>query len=134
MSESLRRWWPALPAALILYWGGADFVGSSVRVNGKPHTVIGIAPEGFSGISGLLAPEVWLPLGLHTELNSAFSDSGQAPEGLENLAYRNDGQPDARSGPTICTMADFRAGLSECIMRVWRMIDDDRRRQPHPRG
>jgi putative ABC transport system permease protein len=57
--------------------GGADFVGSTVRVNGRPHTVIGIAPEGFSGISGLLAPEVWLPLGLHTELNSAFSDSGQ---------------------------------------------------------
>ena len=57
--------------------GGADFVGSTVRLNGKPHTVIGIAPEGFSGISGLLAPELWLPLGLHTELNSAFSDSGQ---------------------------------------------------------
>jgi predicted permease len=57
--------------------GGADFVGSTLRLNGKPHTVIGIAPEGFSGISGLLAPELWLPLGLHTELNSAFSDSGQ---------------------------------------------------------
>ena len=57
--------------------GGADFVGSTVRLNGKPHTVIGIAPDGFSGISGLLAPELWLPLGLHTELNSAFSDSGQ---------------------------------------------------------
>lgn len=26
MSEGLRRWWPALPAALILYWGGSDFI------------------------------------------------------------------------------------------------------------
>jgi putative ABC transport system permease protein len=57
--------------------GDADFVGSTLRLNGKPHTVIGVAPAGFSGISGLLAPEVWLPLGLHTELNSAFSDGGQ---------------------------------------------------------
>jgi len=57
--------------------GGADVVGSTVRLNGKPHTIVGVAPKGFSGISGLLAPELWLPLGLHTELNAAFSDSGQ---------------------------------------------------------
>ncbi|HJY34676.1 MAG TPA: ABC transporter permease, partial [Vicinamibacterales bacterium] len=57
--------------------GTPDFVGSTLRLNGRPHTVIGIAPAGFSGISGLIAPEVWLPLGLHTEINSAFSDGGQ---------------------------------------------------------
>ena len=26
MSEGFRRWWPALPAALILYWVGSDFI------------------------------------------------------------------------------------------------------------
>src|SRR5262245_57680851 len=57
--------------------GMPDFVGSTLRLNGRPHTVIGIAPSGFSGISGLIAPEVWLPLGLHTEITSAFSDGGQ---------------------------------------------------------
>ena len=57
--------------------GTPDFVGSTLRLNGRPHTVIGIAPAGFSGISGLIAPEVWLPLGLHMEINSAFSDGGQ---------------------------------------------------------
>jgi putative ABC transport system permease protein len=57
--------------------GTPDFVGSTLRLNGRPHTVIGISPAGFSGISGLIAPEVWLPLGLHTEINSAFSDGGQ---------------------------------------------------------
>lgn len=57
--------------------GGADFVGSTLKVNGKPHTVIGVAPPGFSGISGLIAPELWLPLGLHAALNSALSSGGQ---------------------------------------------------------
>ncbi len=57
--------------------GGSDFVGSSLRLNGKPHTVIGVAPAGFSGISGLIAPEVWLPLGLHSQITSAFSDGSQ---------------------------------------------------------
>ena len=47
--------------------GRSDFVGSTLRVNGRPHTVIGVAPEGFSGISALIAPELWLPLGLHTQ-------------------------------------------------------------------
>ena len=54
------------------------------RLNGKPHTVIGIAPEGFSGISGLLAPELWLPLGLHTEhqLRVQRRRSGARPQQL----------------------------------------------------
>ncbi|MBE2213184.1 MAG: ABC transporter permease [Opitutaceae bacterium] len=39
-------------------------VGSTLRVNGHPHTVIGVAPEGFAGVSVLFSPEVWLPLGM----------------------------------------------------------------------
>jgi hypothetical protein len=31
MSGSLRRWWPALPAALILYWVGSDFIARYPR-------------------------------------------------------------------------------------------------------
>jgi predicted permease len=54
--------------------GKLNFVGSTLFVNGQPFTVIGIAPEGFSGISALLAPDVWLPLGVYSQLNSAFSD------------------------------------------------------------
>ncbi len=55
--------------------GRPDFVGSSLRVNGRPHTVVGVAPQGFSGISSLIAPELWLPLGLFTEISAAFGES-----------------------------------------------------------
>ena len=57
--------------------GGPEFVGSTLRVNGKPHTIIGVSPAGFSGISGLIAPEIWIPLGLHTQIVSAFNESNQ---------------------------------------------------------
>ena len=55
--------------------GRADFVGSTLQINGQPYTVIGITPDGFSGISALIAPDVWLPFGMHSQLGSAFSDS-----------------------------------------------------------
>src|ERR1700674_636130 len=55
--------------------GRPDFVGSTLQVNGQAFTVIGVSPEGFSGISALIAPDVWLPLGVYSQLSSAFSDS-----------------------------------------------------------
>lgn len=50
-----------------------DFVGRTLWVNGSPCTVIGIAPEGFAGLSALQAPLFWLPLGLFNEIGSPAS-------------------------------------------------------------
>jgi len=41
--------------------GDPGIIGREVRINGQPFTVIGIAPEGFSGTSPF-APDVWLPM------------------------------------------------------------------------
>lgn len=40
---------------------GADpeILGSTIHLNGTPHTVVGVMPSGFSGLKG--APEVWVP-------------------------------------------------------------------------
>lgn len=54
-----------------------DFIGSTLLVNGQPHTVIGVSPEGFSGVSALVAPELWLPFGVFGETAAAF---GEAPK------------------------------------------------------
>ena len=62
--------------------GSENFVGSSLLINGQSYTVIGITPDGFSGVSALVAPDVWLPLGMHSQLGSAFADS----ESLHDLA------------------------------------------------
>src|SRR6267143_5204012 len=60
--------------------GRSDFLGSNLQINGQPYTVIGIAPDGFSGVSALIAPDVWLPLGMYSRLGSAFSESDVATD------------------------------------------------------
>src|SRR5438067_4415722 len=55
--------------------GRSDFVGSALQINGQPYTVIGITPDGFSGASALIAPDIWVPLGIRSQLGSAFGDS-----------------------------------------------------------
>ncbi len=37
-------------------------LGSSIEINGKPFTVIGVAPEGFFGAYGGLAEDLWVPM------------------------------------------------------------------------
>src|SRR5205823_14516821 len=55
--------------------GREDFVGSTLQINSQPYTVIGIAPDKFSGVSALIAPDIWVPLGMYSRLGSAFRDS-----------------------------------------------------------
>lgn len=43
--------------------GQPNVVGSSIRVNGDPFTVIGIAPKGFNGVAGGTV-DFWVPLGV----------------------------------------------------------------------
>src|SRR5438067_2917062 len=62
--------------------GRADFVGCTLQINGQPYTVIGISPERFCGASALIAPDVWIPLGMRAQLGSAFGDS----ESMRDLA------------------------------------------------
>ncbi len=60
-----------------------DFVGSTLRINGQPYTVIGIIPQGFCGASAVIAPDLWLPLGIRGQLSSIFADT-DAVQDLEN--------------------------------------------------
>ena len=39
------------------------FVGSTIRVNQRDYTVVGITPPGFVGLHVSIGPDVWLPLG-----------------------------------------------------------------------
>ena len=51
----------------------ADFVGSTLRINERPFTIVGIAPEGFSGTMMLFGPELYFPLGCYDLLNNNFA-------------------------------------------------------------
>jgi predicted permease len=51
-------------------WFGADsaVVGRTMPVNGRPYTVIGVAPEGFFGTEVVLRAEVFVPLAMQPDV------------------------------------------------------------------
>jgi predicted permease len=65
----------ALRVAVVSYplWerrgANPDFLGQTVRINGEPFTVIGVAARGFTG-TGIPGPEVWIPLGTQERLDA----------------------------------------------------------------
>ena len=79
----------------------ADFVGSTLQVNGQPYTVIGITPDRFSGASVLVAPDIWLPLGMRSQLGSAFGDSETMHDLLNPKNYTFNIAARLRPGLTI---------------------------------
>jgi predicted permease len=56
----------------------ATIVGQTIRVNGEPFTISGVAAPGFTGTS-IPGPELWLPLGAHDTLDT---EPGSATRGL----------------------------------------------------
>src|SRR6266700_1260735 len=81
--------------------GRNDFVGSTLHINGQPYTVIGIAPDGFSGANALIAPDIWLPLGIRSQLGSAFGDSETMHDLLNPKNYAVNLSARMRPGLTI---------------------------------
>jgi len=83
--------------------GRSDFVGSTLQINGQPYTVIGITPERFSGASALIAPDIWVPLGVRSQLGSAFGDSETMHDLVNPKNYALNLVGRMRSGLTIDT-------------------------------
>ena len=54
-----------------------SFIGSTIRLNARDHTVVGVAPEGFTGTMAMVAAEVYLPLGMFDEVvTDRFKNKG----------------------------------------------------------
>ena len=45
-----------------------DIVGRKIELNGTPFTVIGVAPQGFLGVSAVFGPDVWVPATMATQV------------------------------------------------------------------
>lgn len=74
------------------YWQkqGSDpgLLGRSITINGRPFTIVGIMPKGFTGTMSLFAPEIWLPLGVYEEITSELVGERKgtlADRGANNL-------------------------------------------------
>ncbi len=98
------------------YWkklgGRADLIGKQLTVNGQTYTLIGVTPEGFAGTHALLAPDLWVPLGVASRLGSAFSDTSnkmslQEPKNysLNLVARMSSGLTIDSTKPRLTTLA-----------------------------
>jgi predicted permease len=47
-------------------------LGSTITIDSRPFTVIGIMPQGFTGTTQVFAPEIWLPLGVYDQVANDF--------------------------------------------------------------
>jgi predicted permease len=45
-----------------------SLLGQSLLINGNTFTVVGIMPEGFTGLTSVFSPDVWLPLGVYDDI------------------------------------------------------------------
>ena len=66
-------------AVLVLghdYWksqfaGNPSVIGSTVWINGVPSTIVGVAPEEFTGIDQYVKPSLFIPIAMAPRLNGA---------------------------------------------------------------
>ena len=69
------------------FGGDPSIVGSEIRLNGHPVTVLGVAPEGFRGLTRALSAELWIPIQLSRTVTAA-SRRGRTPRGRAGFRPR----------------------------------------------
>jgi len=58
--------------------GAADVLGQTIRINGAPFTVVGVAPPGFFGESVGSAPDLWVPFAMAPRVKAGLMISPAA--------------------------------------------------------
>jgi predicted permease len=60
------------------YWqrqfdGDPDVVGRTIRINGLPYTVVGVAPRDFNGTEVFFRPDLWVPMTMQAQIEGRLS-------------------------------------------------------------
>lgn len=62
-----------------------DFIGSTIRINARDFTVVGVTPKGFTGTMAVAAPDMWLPLGMYDRIvRDRYKNNGTGLEDRGN--------------------------------------------------
>ena len=74
-------------------------LGSTITIDSRPFTVIGILPKGFTGTTQIFAPEIWLPLGVYDQVANDFETG-------------NKGKLDDRGGRQFMIVGRLKPGVT----------------------
>jgi predicted permease len=112
----------AAPVAVLSYgcWTqrfGADpaVVGRTVRINNRPFTIVGVAPERFTGLSPFLAVHAFVPTGA-----------------LDSLKADGAGMLEWRNAPLWRTLGKLRAGVAIDTVRAETEVVTAQLNREHP--
>ncbi len=112
----------ALPVAVLghdlwveQFGGDPGVVGGTVRLNGREHTVVGVAPDGVVSRRAPLEPDVWVPLG-----------NTEGPESLRNAGLRD------RGARRFLILGRLRADASLDNLRAQASVLEDRLAEEYP--
>ena len=84
------------------FGGRTDVVGRAISINGRPFTVIGVAPRGFHGTEVFYRPEIWVPMSMQPqiELGSAWLET-RATQNVMVIARLRSGVSREQAGAAI---------------------------------
>ena len=54
------------------YGGDPSIVGSTITINGRAFTVVGVTAESFKGTNAIGGPQLWVPFAMYRETTSGF--------------------------------------------------------------
>jgi predicted permease len=71
------------------FGGDPAIAGKTLTLRGRPYVIAGVAPESFTGVVPLFAPELWLPIAHNEEVEPAGINSNvPSPTGRTRLERR----------------------------------------------
>jgi predicted permease len=71
------------------FGGDPSIVGRNITLRGLQYTIVGVAPQAFTGVVALLQPELWLPIAHLEEVEPAgIVDTVPSPVGNTRLERR----------------------------------------------
>ena len=75
-------------------------LGSEIIINGRPFTVVGIMPKGFSGTMHIFGSEIWMPMSVQELVSNDF-------EGIDERGALND-----RAGRNLFLLGRLKPGIT----------------------
>ena len=103
---------------------GADpgVLGRTIRLNAHPFTVIGVLPEGFAGVYGGIAEDVWVPLQMQSAISQRDPDLNQTGRWMQIMARLKPGETLAHAQQEVSLLATQLAAAEPERNRDWKLI------------